>query len=470
MTNEPEQAADLPRLSRAIKPIGKAPVRIVHMGLGAFHRSHQAWYTQHAGDSAEWGIASFTGRRPDAAEVLAAQDGLYTVVERSDAGDSFEVIGSIVEAVDGADVERFVELVSAPLTSLITLTITEAAYRLGADGKLDNQAPDVVADLALLADGSASGKPTTPLGRLVLGLAARRDADAGPLAVVCCDNLSNNGTVARSAVMGMAKAFDAGLAAWIDANVSFVSTSVDRITPRTTDADIDAVAAGCGYRDESPVVAEPFRNWVLSGDFPAGRPHWEGAGAVFVDEIEPYENRKLWLLNGAHSLLAYAGQLRGHKTVAEALADDFCRRAVEDFWDEAASSLHGEDLRIPEYRAALLERFGNSRIAHHLAQIAMDGSAKLRMRALPVLRAERAAGRSGQAAARMIAAWSAYTATATGLQDPQAADIAAANLLTGRARLEALLGLVDPDLVADAAIVDLVEGLAETFAAAGNLS
>ncbi|BAS16934.1 mannitol 2-dehydrogenase [Arthrobacter sp. Hiyo8] len=150
------------------------------MGLGAFHRSHQAWYTQHAGDAAEWGIASFTGRRPDAAEVLSAQDGLYTVVERSDAGDSFEVIGSIVEAVDGADVERFVELVSAPLTSLITLTITEAAYRLGADGKLDNQAPDVVADLAVLAGGSASGKPTTPLGRLVLGLAARRDGDGGP--------------------------------------------------------------------------------------------------------------------------------------------------------------------------------------------------------------------------------------------------------------------------------------------------
>ncbi len=470
MSNEPEQTADVPRLSRAIRPIGKAPVRIVHMGLGAFHRSHQSWYTQHAGDAAEWGIASFTGRRPDAAEVLAAQDGLYTLVERSDTGDSFEVIGSIVEADDGADVGRFVELVAAPLTSLITLTITEAAYRLGADGKLDNQAPDVVADLAVLADGSSSGKPTTPLGRLVLGLAARRDADAGPLAVVCCDNLSNNGTVARSAVMGMAKAFDAGLAAWIDANVSFVSTSVDRITPRTTDADVDAVAAACGYRDESPVVAEPFRNWVLSGDFPAGRPHWEDAGAVFVDEIEPYENRKLWLLNGAHSLLAYAGQLRGHKTVAEALVDDFCRQAVEDFWDEAAANLRGEDLRLPEYRTALLERFGNSRIAHHLAQIAMDGSAKLRMRALPVLRAERAAGRSGQAAARMIAAWSAYTATVTGLQDPQAADIAAANLLTGRARLEALLGLVDPDLVADAAIVDLIEGLAETFAAAGNLS
>ncbi|MDQ0031721.1 mannitol dehydrogenase family protein [Arthrobacter bambusae] len=470
MTNEPDQTADLPGLNRSIRPIDKAPVRIVHIGMGAFHRSHQAWYTQHAGDAAEWGIASFTGRRPDAAEVLAPQDGLYTLVERSDAGDAFEVIGSIVEAVDGADVERFVELVSARSTSLITLTITEAAYRLGVDGKLDSQAPDVVADLAVLAAGSSSGKPTTPLGRLVLGLAQRRAADAGPLAVVCCDNLSNNGTVARSAVTGMAGAFDAGLAAWIEANVSFVSTSVDRITPRTTAADIDAVAAACGYRDESPVVAEPFVNWVLSGDFPAGRPRWEDAGAVFVDEIEPYENRKLWLLNGAHSLLAYAGQLRGHKTVAEALADEFCRRAVEEFWDEAAANLHGGDLGIPEYRAALLERFGNSRIAHHLAQIAMDGSTKLRMRALPVLRAERAAGRSGRASARMLAAWTAYTATASGLQDPLAEDIAAANLLTGRARLEALLRLVDPDLVADAAIVDLVEGLLDTFAAAGNLS
>lgn len=470
MSNEPARTAELPRLSRAIQPLGKAPVRIVHMGLGAFHRSHQAWYTQHASDAAEWGIASFTGRRPDAAEVLVPQDGLYTLVERSDAGDSFEVIGSIVEAVDGADVERFVELVSAPSTSLITLTITEAAYRLGVDGKLDSQAPDVVADLAVLAGGSASGKPATPLGRLVLGLAERRAAGAGPLAVVCCDNLSNNGTVARSAVTGMAGAFDAGLAAWIDANVSFVSTSVDRITPRTTAADIDAVAEACGYRDESPVVAEPFVNWVLSGDFPAGRPRWEDAGAVFVDEIEPYENRKLWLLNGAHSLLAYAGQLRGHKTVAEALADEFCRRAVEEFWDEAAANLPGGDLRIPEYRAALLKRFGNSRIAHHLAQIAMDGSTKLRMRALPVLRAERAAGRSGRASARMIAAWTAYTATAATVQDPLATDIAAANLLTGRARLEALLGLVDPELVADAAVVDLVEGLAESFAAAGNLN
>ncbi|MEK0157502.1 mannitol dehydrogenase family protein [Arthrobacter oryzae] len=465
LQREAEPAVELPRLNRRLHPSAKAPVRVVHLGLGAFHRSHQAWYTHQAGDAADWGIASFTGRRPDAALALAEQDGLYTVVERADAGDSFTVVDSIVEAVDGADVQRLAELLAAPATAVVTLTITEAAYRLGADGQLDRKAHDVVGDLALLASGD--GQPATPLGRLVLALAARRAAAAGPLAVVCCDNLSNNGTVAHNAVVGMAGAWDAGLADWIDGNVSFVSTSVDRITPRTTDADIAAVQAACGYRDNSPVVAEPFSNWVLSGDFPAGRPRWEDAGAVFVAEIEPYENRKLWLLNGAHSLLAYAGQLRGHATVAQALADPLCRQAVESFWDEAEANLSGAegtaDLQIPAYRQALLARFSNARIAHHLAQIAMDGSTKLRMRAVPVLQAERAAGRSGAAAALMIAAWMDYSAAADELQDPLASQVAEANRLSGTERVRALLALVDPNLAGDAAVVALVEDLCGTF-------
>lgn len=440
--------AELPRLSRDIVPDPKAPVRIVHVGLGAFHRSHQAWFTQHAGDAGEWGIASFTGRRPDAAEVLAAQDGLFTVVERSDSGDTFEVVGSIVEAVDGANVDRFVELVGASQTAVVTLTITEAAYASSAD------------DLSLLVSGH---KPTTPLGRLVLGLAARRDADAGSLAVVSCDNLSDNGNVARNAVVDLARGVDAGLSDWIDANVSFVSTSVDRITPRTTPEDVALISERCRYQDEAPVVAEPFRNWVLSGDFPAGRPRWEDAGAVFVDHIAPYENRKLWLLNGAHSILAYAGQLRGHATVAEALADSVCLQAVEEFWDEASRHLPGEELRIPEYRAALLDRFGNSRIAHHLAQIATDASTKLRMRAIPVLRAERDAGRSGQGAARMIAAWASFVGTNPGLQDPQSDAVAEANRLVGGERVTALLALLDAELARDPAIVKLIEDLSVGF-------
>jgi fructuronate reductase len=460
---------DLPRLTRSIRPSEAAPIRIVHLGLGAFHRSHQAWYTQHAGDSSEWGIASFTGRRPDAAAALSEQDGLYTLVERADGGDSFEVITSIVEAADGADVGRLAELIAARRTAVVTLTVTEAAYGLGPDGRLDSTAPAIAADLLILAAGSAAGRfPATPLGRLVLALAARRGSGAGPLAVVCCDNLAHNGKVARQAVLGMAEVFDAELAAWIRANISFVSTSVDRITPQTTDADLDAVASACGYRDESPVVTEPFRDWVLSGAFPAGRPRWEDAGATFVDDIEPFEDRKLWLLNGAHSLLAYAGQLRGHTTVAQALADPGCREAVEVFWDEAAAHLTGADLRIGDYRAALLARFGNARIAHNLAQIAMDGSTKLRLRAVPVLRAERGAGRTGAAAARMIAAWTDYTrldfpGAGEKLADPLDAEVQAANTLPGTRRIATLLGLLDPGLGEDAAVVSLIESLCGTL-------
>jgi fructuronate reductase len=444
-----------PRLNRRLqKAATTAPVRIVHLGLGAFHRSHQAWYTHHAGDAAEWGIASFSGRRPDAAEILAAQDGLFTLVQRSGGGDEFELVASIVEAVDGADLQRLKELVAAPETAIVTLTITEAAYALdGSNGR--------------------SLEASTPLGRLVLALAARRDAGAGPIAVVSCDNLARNGQVTREAILalaawpaGQAGSF-AGLADWIDSNVSFVSTSVDRITPRTTTADLAGVAKTCGYRDEAAVVTEPFHNWVLSGSFPAGRPRWEDAGAVFVDDIEPYENRKLWLLNGAHSILAYSGQFRGHETVAEALTDTVCREAVEEFWDEAARHLPAS-LMIPDYRAALLERFGNARIAHHLAQIAMDGTTKLRMRALPVLNSERAAGRRGDGAARMLAVWIAYLSAAAEFQDPQTPEIRAALTLEGHGRTAALLALLKPELADDAMLITQVRALQEAFAAAAS--
>jgi fructuronate reductase len=444
-----------PLLSRRLQSAAApAPVRIVHLGLGAFHRSHQAWYTHHAGDTEEWGIASFSGRRPDAAETLAAQDGLFTLVRRSGDGDDFEVVASIVEAVDGANLQRLKELVAAPETAIVTLTITEAAYALD--------------------EWNGGGlEASTPLGRLVLALAARRDAGTGPIAVVSCDNLAHNGQVTRDAVLALAAwpagqdGSFAGLADWIDANVSFVSTSVDRITPKTTTADLELVAETCGYRDQAAVVTEPFHNWVLSGNFPAGRPRWENAGAVFVDDIEPYENRKLWLLNGAHSILAYSGQVRGHQTVAEALSDAVCRQAVEEFWDEAAGHLPAE-LLIPEYRTALLERFGNSRISHHLAQIALDGTTKLRMRALPVLNAERAAGRRGDGAARMIAVWIAYLSVVTEFQDRHAPEIRAALALEGRHRTAALLALLKPELADDAVLVTQINSLQAAFTAASS--
>jgi fructuronate reductase len=425
----------LPLLGR--KGVPAPPVRIVHLGLGAFHRSHQAWFTAHASDAAEWGIASFTGRRPDAALTLAAQDGLYTLVERGGDGDRFEVVGSIAEAVDGADVARLNELLSSPSTAIVTLTVTEAVYE--------------------------KDDADSPLGRLVRGLAARRDAGAGPIAVVSCDNVAGNGEVAEAAVCRIAEGIDVGLAGWVREHVSFVGTSVDRITPRTTPEDVAEVAAQCGYRDESPVVAEPFANWILSGEFPAGRPRWEDAGAQFVDDIEPFENRKLWLLNGAHSLLAYAGQLRGHATVAEALADPECRQAMEAFWAEAERHLTLPELGVPAYRQALLDRFANPRIAHHLAQIAADGTTKLRMRAVPVLTAEQADGRSGVAAARMIAAWMDFVAASASsgadFQDPLKGQILEAVGLEGRDRTAALLALVAPELVDDSPIVDRIDAL-----------
>jgi fructuronate reductase len=183
--------------------------------------------------------------------------------------------------------------------------------------------------------------------------------------------------------------------------------------------------------------------------------------------MEPYENRKLWLLNGAHSILAYAGQLRGHATVAEALDDPLCRDAVEKFWDEAARHLP-DALGVPEYRAALVERFSNSRIAHHLAQIALDGTTKLRMRALPVLAAERAEGRSGDGAAGMIAAWMAQAASPAGVKDPLAAEIAEANTLDGDRRTRALLELLDPGLAADPGVLAQIHRLQDRFAASST--
>ena len=457
---------------------------MVHLGLGAFHRAHQAWYTQHADPDGAWGIAAFTGRRPDAALALSAQDGLFTLIERSDAGDSFEVIRSIVEANDGADVGRLMDLVAAPSTALVTLTITEAAYNLGSDGRLDVADPVVAAEIRTLSrflavverDQAAAftgrDQPTTPVGRLVAGLAARRRSGAGAIAVVPCDNLANNAAAARAAIRGLAAAVEEDLAEWMDGNVSFVGTSVDRITPRITPAEVELVAEATGMRDETPVVAEPFRNWVLSGAFPAGRPSWDTAGALFVDDIEPFENRKLWLLNGAHSLLAYAGQLRGHTTVAQALADPACRQWITELWDEAEANLPVPGLDIPGYRAALLERFGNSRIAHNLEQIGIDGSSKLRMRAVPVLKAELAAGRSGAGAARMVSAWVDYLrsvrAGGSAVADSAAGRIGTALALPPGEDTAALLELLDSSFTGDTSVLQLVESMSGSFTAASS--
>lgn len=433
-----------------------APVRIVHIGLGAFARAHQAWYTAQVDERGEWGIAAFTGRSPDVAEELAPQDGLFTLLRRSAEGDTAEIVTSIVAVEDGANVARLVELIAAPGTAVVTLTITESGYRLRADGAPDLGDAVVAEDLslvrALLAGAEASSAPRSALGRLVVGLAARRTAGAGPLAIVPCDNMPDNGSFVRQGLRGFAES-DPALVAWIDDNVSFVSTSVDRITPKTVPEDIVDVAALTGWQDASPVVTEPFSDWILSGDFPAGRPRWEQAGARVVEDIEPFERRKLWLLNGAHSLLAYSGMLRGHRTVAEAIGDPVCAAEVEDVWDAAARHLP-EDLGLDEYRDALRARFANARIAHHLAQIAGEAVAKLRVRIVPVALAERGQDRPAGAAATAIGAWVALVLRRTPLTDAQEDAVSAAAALPEPE--VALVALLDDALAADSEFMEQI--------------
>lgn len=456
----------------------RAPVRIVHLGLGAFHRAHQAWYTARSDADHEWGIAAFTGRSPDAAEMLAHQDCVYSLVTRSGDGDRIETVSSIVAAHDGADVAALRDYLARPAVTIVTLTVTEKGYRLDGDGRLDRTDPEIAADIDLLSrllgddPGTASDARAlrTMPGRLLWALDARRRAlpDA-TLTLIPCDNLSDNRAALFGALDDLAALVSPHLRAWIRAQVDIVSTSVDRITPRTTDADIDALAARTGRNDTALVVTEPFHSWILSGSIRSARPAWESAGAIFVGDIAPFEQRKLWMLNGAHSLLAYDGIRRGHSTIAEAIGDPQCAAAVDDLWDlaerhlTAAAEAAGVDLDLAAYRRDLRSRFENPAIAHHLRQIAIDGSVKLRSRVVEPVRLDRAAGATGEAGIAAIAAWIRF-ARAEVRAGRTIDDVAASDIADRAAAADphrALLDLIAPDLAADDAVVRLVTASAD---------
>ncbi|MEZ0491441.1 mannitol dehydrogenase family protein [Kineococcus sp. TBRC 1896] len=437
------------------------PVRIVHLGLGNFHRAHQAWYTAHASDADGWGIAAFTGRRPEAAEKLQRQDGLYTLLVRGPDGDHPEVVASLSRAYAATDHDEFLDLLRRSEVAVVTLTVTEAAYLLGADGGLDVDRPEVRADAAALRADPTAPVTTVP-GRLVAGLAARRAAGTGPVTVLSCDNLAHNGAVTAAVVTRFAGLLDPDLAGWIGAEVEFASSVVDRITPATTDEVVTRVAELTGRHDESPVPAEPFSEWIVAGRFPAGRPDWESAGAVFVEDVTPHEQRKLWLLNGSHSLLAYAGPLLGHRTIADAVADPRCRAWVETFWDEACRHLPIPAADLARYREALLDRYANPGVRHLLAQIAAGGSLKLPLRTVPALRAERAAGRLPGGCATAVAAWVRHLrGEGTPVDDP-AADRAVA-AATSPDPVRDVLSLLHPGLGEDGGLVDLVSSRLEAL-------
>jgi fructuronate reductase len=452
------------RLSRAAgdgRPA--APVRIVHLGLGNFFRAHQAWYTEHAPDADAWGIAAFTGRSPGLAAVMERQGGLYTLVTQRADGDAYEVVSSVSAVHAVADHDAWLDRLRTPGVALITLTVTEAGYARGGDGSLDVRRPDVADDVRALRVDPTAAVRTVP-ARLAAGLLARRAVGGGPLSVVPCDNLSDNGPVAARVVRDLAALVDPTLTEWIDANVAFVTTMVDRITPRPTGELERAVLAATEREDAAPVATEPFTEWVLAGEFAAGRPRWDAAGARFVEDIAPFEQRKLWLLNGAHSLLAYAGSLRGHETVADAIADPVCRAWVEEWWDEAARWLTLPAQELAAYRAALLARFTNPRIRHLLAQIAADGSLKLPVRVLPALRRERAAGRVPPGAVRILAAWVCHLrGSGAPVVDPAAEALTGLAGGAGRDAVRAVLGRLDRALATDDALVRAVIAAADVL-------
>jgi fructuronate reductase len=406
-----------------------APIGQVHLGLGSFFRAHQAVYTESSDDRDDWGIAAFTGRSAALAELLTGQDCLYTLVTRSASDDRFDVVSSLSACHPADDRESFLRYLASPQVRVVTLTVTEAGYQR---------------DAAVLT-------------RLVEGLAGRRRAGAGALAIVPCDNLPGNGAVTARVVTRVADLLDPGLASWITESVSFVTTVVDRITPRLDPADRDRVAAMTGRDDQAPVITEPFREWILSGEFPSGRPAWERAGATFTDDITGFEQRKLWLLNGGHCLLGYAGSVRGHDTVADAVADETCRDWLEQWWREASEQLALPNDDIAAYQASLLTRFANHRIRYQLAQIGADGSLKLPVRVLPVVRAERSLGRQAVGGLRILAGWLCHLRGAgVAISDPRAAELidAAVGPLDVAARQ--VMTALDPELGDDDAAVETV--------------
>lgn len=386
-----------------------APVRIVHLGLGNFLRAHLAWYTHNSPDAADWGIAAFTGRRPRAAEQLEPQDGLYTLITRAPDADHFETIGTLSAVHASTEHDQFLNYMRRDEVAILSLTVTEAGYRRGANGHLDISDDEVRTDISTLRTAPTAPVITAP-AKILAGLIARFIAGGGPITVVPCDNLPQNGPATARVVDDFAAAieverFTPGFGAWREASVSFATSMVDRITPGISDSDRAAVTDEFGIEDAAPVVTEPFSEWVMSGDFPAGRPQWQDAGVQIVADVAPYEQRKLLLLNGAHSLMAYAGTALGHETVFDAISDPQVRDWVESLWDDAACCLDLPAAEITDYREALLGRFENARMRDVLGRIAADGSQKIPVRIVPPTRKAREEGRIPKGAVAALAGW-----------------------------------------------------------------
>jgi fructuronate reductase len=383
-------------------------VGVVHLGIGAFHRAQTAVYSDDtlAVEHGDWGICGVSLRSADVRDRLVPQDGLYTSVEKCPAGIRRRVIGSVREVrFLGDERDEVRERLVAPATRIVSLTITEKGYcHDPATGALNFAHPDIVHDLA------DREHPVSAVGLIAAALDARRRSHAKPFTVLCCDNLPHNGALVDGLVRAFAEARDPALARWIQDHARFPSTMVDRIVPATTPADIADNDVALGLHDASPVVHEPFKQWVIEDDFAVGRPAWERAGAQLVDDVAPFEAMKLRLLNASHSAFAYLGYLAGCEFIYQVAAQQefamYMRRLMAD---EVAPTLNVPDrVDLHAYQAELLERFRNPALPHRTQQIAMDGSQKLPQRILGTVRDNLAAGRSIELLALAVAGWMRY--------------------------------------------------------------
>lgn len=375
---------------------------IVHLGLGAFFRAHGAVYMAEAGG---WGITGVSLQSPGTRDRLRPQGWAYTALKLGPDGEKPQVVTVLRDVlVAPEDPQAVLDVMAAPDTHVVSLTVTEKGYcHEPSTGRLNRDHPDIRHDLE-------NPLPRSAPGFLVRALALRHVAGLPAFTVLCCDNLPENGRVVRGVVGELARLIDPALADWIEAEGAFPSTMVDRIVPATTPADLDRLEAATGYRDEAPVMHEPFRQWVVEDRFCGPRPAFEAVGVQMVADVTPYEHMKLRMLNGTHSSLAYLGYLAGHETIADTMADPVFADFVRGLWrDEIIPALTpppGEDLGA--YADALAARYANPAIRHRTWQIAMDGSQKLPQRILGTIAEGRAAGRAVPGLTLAVAAWMRY--------------------------------------------------------------
>lgn len=413
------------------------PIRIVHFGVGSFHRSHQAVYLHkmlQQNETGGFGICGVGLLDSDKSmkDALVPQDCLYSLIEKDNESERVSIVGSILDYLHApSEQEQVLARLVDPQVTLVTLTITEGGYCCNQNtGELQADLPEIQRDLA------TPSAPRSAFGFLAEALRRRRDKGIPPFTVLSCDNLQGNGDITKKVLLSFTEQLDPQLAAWIHENVAFPNCMVDRITPVTTDEHRERIRLAQGIGDAWPVVCEPFLQWIVEDNFCNDRPAWETVGVQMVSDVRPYELMKLRLLNASHSLLGYLGALCGESFINEVVLRADFQKYVRDFMDIEATPLLEEvpGIDLPQYKNTLIERFSNTAIKDQVSRICFDGSSKMPKFVLPTLYGQLKAGGEYKRALLCFAGWFLYlqgkdeSGNSIPIEDPMA------DVLTAKAR------------------------------------